>query len=362
MNIFSGVKIIDLTRVFSGPFATLHFAEYGAEVIKIEPLYGDDSRYFPPMMGNWSGYFEILNHNKKSLFLDLKNKNDLNKLYSLSKDADVLVENFSANVKKRLKINYEHIIKTNPKIIYASINGISDDIDRKYYDAIAQAESGLISLNGEDDDMKISTSIVDAFSGMKLAFAISTALYYREKTGKGQKLSVSMKGSAFDLLEQNLISSFVTGRNPEKVGNMDNAIAPFGLFKTNDGQIMLAIGNNSIWDSFSTFLCKENPNFKKELFLTNSLRLSSIKLLKNQIELAFNKYSTEEILKMLHDLNVPCGKVNKMSDVLEDQENFNQKLLLKVRHSKAGEIVVSTGGIKYSLFDPENYKESPQLE
>ncbi len=361
MNLFSSLKILDLTRVFSGPFATRHFSDFGAEVIKIEPPQGDDSRHFPPQVNGWSGYFETLNHNKKSLVLDLKNKNDLKRFYSLCKECDVLVENFSPKIKKKLSINYSKIKKLNPRIIYASVSGVSEKVNKRYYDVIAQAESGLISLNGEKADMKIATSITDAFSGMKLAFAISSALYSRCVTNQGCQLNVSMKGSTFDLLEQNLITSSITKKNPKKVGNMDNVVAPFGVFKTKGGAIVLAIGNDGQWQKFEHFLIENNPKYEGSPFNSNEKRIRNIKLLKKEIEKVLKQFKAKDVIKNLSKLNIPCGQVKTMLDVIDDRENFKQKLLDKIKHPVAGQIIIPTGGINYSAFKKEKYQPAPKL-
>lgn len=362
MNIFSSIKILDLTKVFSSPFATRHFADFGAEVIKIEPPKGDDSRNFPPIIDNWSGYFEILNRNKKSLVLDLKQKEDLSRFYKLCKNCDVIIENFSPNIKNKLKINYPIIKKINPKIIYASLSGVSEKINRKYYDIIAQAESGLMSLNGKKDDMKNATSIIDAFSGMKLAYAISSALFNREITKKGCQIHISMKGVAFDLLEQNLIATSISNKNPEKVGNMDSAIAPFGIFKAKNANIVLAIGNDNQWNKFKNIIKNNNPTFNDILYKNNQLRLKNLTKLTNEIESFFKEYTVEEIILILKKADIPCAKVNTMLDVLKDNENFNENLLEKINHSIAGEIAVSTGGVFFSENKNNKYKESPQLD
>lgn len=362
MNLFSKIKILDLTRVFSGPFATRHFSDFGAEIIKIEPPQGDDSRQFPPMINNWSGYFEVLNRNKKSLRLDLKHKQDLETFYKLCEQCDVLVENFSPEIKKKLKIDYKTIKNINKKVIYASLSGISEKVNKKYYDIIAQAESGIISLNGEyNQDMKNATSIIDAFSGMKLAFAISSALYNREITKQSCSINISMKGSAFDLLEQNLISSSITKENPEKVGNMDNAIAPFGIFKAKNENIVLAIGNNDQWIKFEKLIKKDNLNFNKKLFTTNKLRVKNIKQLKNLIENYLKKYTTNEIIENLKNNEIPCAKINKMLDVINDKENYEENLLEIVNHPIAGKIAMPTGGIFFSNYQKEKYSPAPNL-
>jgi CoA:oxalate CoA-transferase len=359
MNLFTSIKILDLSRVFSGPFATRHFADFGAEVIKIEQPHGDDSEHYPPTKDNWSGYYELLNRNKKKLVLDLKNKADLCRFYDLCQSCDVVVENYSPRVVNDLKIDYATLRKVQPKVIYASIRGISDTINRKYYDAIAQAESGLMSLNGIEDDMKNATSIIDAFTGMKLAYAISTALFHRERTGVGSRVVVSMRGSAFDMLEQNLIASSISKSNPAKVGNMDNAIAPFGVFRAHDSNIVLAIGNNAQWTTFVTFLQEKNPSFDEHLFKNNSLRLRNLAMLKKEIEHVFMRCPADEIVSTLARLAIPCAKTHTMQDVLACSENFDNYLLERVRHSAAGEIVVPTGGIFFSGNTKEPYKEAP---
>jgi CoA:oxalate CoA-transferase len=361
MTIFAGVKILDLTRVFSGPFATRHFAELGAEVIKVEPLHGDDSRNFPPKIGDWSGYFEILNHNKQSMVLDLRKDEDLHQLYDLCASCDVLVENFSANVTRKLRIDYETVRALHPQLIYASICGVHTSVERKYYDLIAQAESGIMSLNGTDTDMKNATSIVDAFTGMKMAYAISTALFNRLNTQVGCHVIVSMKGAAFDLLEQNLITSSVTAKNPEKTGNMDNAIAPFGVFKTKDANIVLAIGNNTLWHIFEEFIQAHAVSFPSHLFTSNIQRLQHLEELTVCIEGVFTQYIATQIVEKLSQLGIPCAKVNTMLDVLADKENYEQNLLQVIQHSQVGNIVVPTGGIFFSNAEPVSYKESPQL-
>ncbi|MDQ7022120.1 MAG: CoA transferase [Candidatus Gracilibacteria bacterium] len=154
-NLFSGIKILDCSRVFSGPFSTRYFADYGAEVIKVETEESyDESRDFGPLKNGKSGYFEILNRGKKSINLNLKNEKDLDIFYKLIKEVDIFVENFSPDTKNRLKINYDILSKINPKLIYGSINGYGENLNKRAYDVIVQAECGLASLNGESKPMK----------------------------------------------------------------------------------------------------------------------------------------------------------------------------------------------------------------
>ena len=359
MGLFSSVKVIDLTRVFSGPFATRHFADQGADVLKIEPPQGDDSRHFPPHVGGWSGYFEVINRNKRSLALDLKTDRDRGTFFALCAGCDVVVENFSGAVKRRLGVDYADVARVNPSVVYASITGVSDAVDRRYYDVIAQAESGLLSLNGESDDMKNATSVVDAFAGMKLAYAVAAALYDRERTGKGCHVTVSMKGAAFDLLEQNLVEASVTGKDPPKVGNMDSAIAPFGVFKTGNGAIAVAVGNDAQWKAFAAFLREADPSFDGAAFATNALRVKNVAALKRAIESAFAARGTDAVAGLLEGMGIPHGKANTMLGVIADAENFREGLLERVRHPVAGEIILPVGGIAFDTHPQEPYRPAP---
>lgn len=362
MNIFSGLKVIDVTKVFSGPFATRMLADYGAEVIKIESEDNhDDSRDYPPIKNGWSGYYEILNRNKKNLALNLKNPLDLEKLYVLCQTADVFVENLTPSTKYKLKIDYEILKKINPKLIYASLSGLGQNNDRKYYDVIAQAESGLMSLTGTPDlPMKIGPSVVDAFSGMTLAFAISGALLHREKTGEGQYIDVSMLGCAMNLLESNLIEYSVTKQNPLRTENKDGLIAPFGAYKASDGFIVIAAGNNTLWEKLLSFL-KDHAQINESLFISNSLRLMNNETLTSTLENVFSSYSVTALEKILTDLGIPCSKVNDMSDVYLNEDNYTNGFLIKFQHSLLGDIVVPGKSIKFSQSSQEEMKAAPAI-
>ncbi len=349
-SIFTGIKVLDITKVFSGPFATRCLADYGAEVLKIEDiLHQDDARNFPPLKNTSSGYFEILNRNKKAVSLNLKDSADLQSFYNLCKDADVIVENMTPSTKYPLNIDYKTIYKINPRIIYASLSGRGQQENIKYYDVIAQAESGLMSLSGTaHTPMKIGPAVVDAFSGMTLAFAISSALFYRERTGKGQSIDVSMLGSAMNLLEQNLIEYSITGQIPKRTGNIDNAVAPFGAYKARDGYIVIAIGNDSLWRVFEGFLEKHNCSFDNSMFKTNDLRLQNELRLTNLIQAVFKHYTISQLLDILPTYSIPCSRINTMKDVYDSSKNYALGFLEKYEHPKLGSIVAPGQSIIFS--------------
>lgn len=361
-TIFHGLKIVEVAKVFSGPFATRMFADYGAEVIKIEHEKNpDDTRQFQPLKNNWSGYYEILNRNKKGVSLNLKNEKDLNKFYDIVKDADVFVENLTPSTKYKLKIDYPTLKLLNPKLIYASLSGLGQDVDRKYYDVTAQAQSGLLALSGYPEiPVKIGPAVVDSFSGMTLAFGIASALFYREKSGKGQYLSVSMLASAMNLLENNLIEYSVVKKNPIRPGNQDNSVSPFGVYKTKDAYVVVAAGNDNIWNNLSVFL-KKQISFDETQFKTNTLRLKNKKMLTEIMENVFGKYLTKDLEKELTLIQIPCSRIYEMSDVAAELDNFKTNALIKINHSKLGECVIPGKSINFSETEEINFTEAPSI-
>jgi crotonobetainyl-CoA:carnitine CoA-transferase CaiB-like acyl-CoA transferase len=361
-NIFSGIKVIDVTKVFSGPFATRMLADYGAEVIKIESEKNfDDSRSYPPLRNGWSGYYEILNRNKKGISLNLKDPDDLQTLYGLAADADIFVENLTPSTKFKLKIDYDTLKKINPKIIYASLSGLGQDTDKRYYDVIAQAQSGLMALSGyPNEPMKIGPSVIDAFSGMTLAFGIASALFHRERSGTGQYLDISMLACAMNLLEGNLIEYSVTKKNPVRAGRQDTAIAPFGVFRAKDGFIVIAAGNDTIWTLIKDFL-NEYTHVDDELYATNELRLKNLQHLTGLIESVFSQYPVTDLERKLVGRKIPCTRVYEMSDVYADEHNYTSGSLLHFNHDKLGECVVPGKSINFSEGESFVIKKSPQI-
>lgn len=340
---FSGLKILDLTNVFAWPFASRFFGDYWADVIKIESLSWDPSRWYSPIKWNKSGYFELLNRNKKWITLDLKTSEWRNEFYKMVVSADIVIENFSPWVTKRLQIDYKTIKEYKKDIIYASLSGYWKDNPKKSYDAIIQAESWFMSLSWEDSDVKNATSIIDAFSWNSCSLAISSALYYREKTWKWQWIDVSMLWSAFHLMESEITRTSMSWLNPKKVWNHDSMIFPFWMFRTNTSPIMLCIGSDILWDNF----CKIINYQDWKLYPSNVLRLENKELLINQIEDLFWKYSSKTLISMLDKANIPSSSVRTVTDVLNTKKNYDEKFLLKVQDTDLWSITVPFEYIKF---------------
>lgn len=357
-KLFSWIKIIDCTRVFSWPFASRYFADYWAEVIKIESkIKPDESRKFSPLKNEKSWYFEILNRWKKSITLDLKNKKDLEKFYILIKESDIFLENFSPEIKEKLKIDFKILSKINPKLIYWSLNWYSENNNKKAYDVIIQAESWLASLNWEIKPMKNATSIIDTFSWVNLALAISSLLYKREKTWKWDFVNIPMIASWIQLLEQNLIETSITWTNPKLSWNHDNAIFPFWFFKVKDWEIAIAIWNDDLRHIFT-------KNIIIDLiwkFNSNQERLNNKNYIIDIIENTFKNYTKDQINKILDDLWIPNWKINTMLDLLNDENLYKNNFIKKINHKELWEIVVPYEFIKYKSYNIQDIKNAPSL-
>ena len=229
----SGLKVLDFTRVFSGPYCTMMLGDLGAEIIKVERKgVGDETHYFAPMKNDESGYFTYFNRNKKSLTLDLKAPEAVEIVKELAGWADIVVENFSPGVVDRLGIGYEDLKKVNPKIIYGSISGFGQTGPYKKkpaYDIVCQAMGGFMSLTGEKGGTpyKVGPSVVDALAGIHMAFALMSAVHHRDRTGEGQFVDVAMMDTAFSVLENFVVTKTITGEAPTRNGNANLGSAPF---------------------------------------------------------------------------------------------------------------------------------------
>lgn len=358
-KLFEWVKVIDCSRIFSGPFCSRFFSDYGAEVIKIEtPDFFDESRLFYPIKNGKSGYFEVLNRGKKSVNLDIKTPEGLEDFYKLIKDADIFIENFSPGVKQRLKIDYETLSKINPRLIYGSVNGYWENWNKKAYDVIVQAESWIASFNGEDKPIKNATAMIDAFSGNSLALGIASLLYKREKIWKGDFVNVSMISCGFQLLKQNIIATSITGLNPTFPGNQDTSIFPFGFYKTQDGNISIAIGNDVLWERF----CKNIIPEIAGKFGSNSQRMVAKDYLVKYMEHVFDNYTTEELIKKLEGLGIPCWKIASITDLIDTPKFFEENYLKKMQHPELWNIVVPYEFVHFKKYKIEDLESAPNLQ
>ncbi|MEM1620021.1 MAG: CoA transferase [Fervidicoccaceae archaeon] len=339
----SGVRVLDFSRVLAGPFATMILGDLGADVVKVEPPQGDDTRYWsPPEIRGIAAYFLSTNRNKRSIVIDLKKPESRLVVERLAKWADIVVENFRPGVAERLGIDYATLSRINPKIIYCSISGFGQTgpyREKPAYDLIIQALSGHMSITGEPGrpPVKFGVPITDLTSGMMAVIAILAALHQREKTGVGQYIDVSMLDTQVYLLVNQAYNYFATGRDPERLGSAHPNIAPYQVFTTSDGYVAVAVGNDKLWVDFCKALGRqdllENPRFK-----TNELRVTNRRELVEEIEKIFSRMTTSEVVELLERAGVPCGPVKKISEVLSDPQVLHRGMVTKMRHPVYGEV------------------------
>lgn len=362
----AGVKVIDFTRVYSGPYCTMMLADLGAEVIKVERKgIGDDTHFFAPRMEKESGYFAYLNRNKKSLSLDLKALESVEIIKELAKWADVVVENFSPGVVGKLGVGYEDLKAVNPKIIYGSISGFGQTgpyRKKPAYDVVCQAMGGFMAITGDKDGKpyKLGTSIVDASAGIHMAYAIMVALYCREKTGIGQFIDVGMMDTAFSSLENFIVTKTLTGTAPTRDGNANLGSAPFNSFKSKDGYVTIACANNALFKKLAVAIEREDlleiPEYSE-----NHFRKANEKALNAEVEKWTIERNTDEIVKILDAASVPVGPILGVDELVVDPHIEAREMLVEIDHPLLGKAKYPGNPLKFSETSEFSFERSPIL-
>lgn len=370
MKPLNGVKVIDLTHMLAGPYAGMVLADLGAEVVKVEPLgSGEMTRGLLKNDPNFSfknfgAYFLTLNRNKKSVSIDLKNKKGLEVFYDLVRSADVVLNNFSAGVVSKLKIDFENLSSINPKIITCSITGFGETgphSTRPAYDQIVQAYSGGMSITGKDakSPTRAGIPIGDLGSGLYSVIGILSALYSREKTQKGQHIDLSLLDVQISLLTYMATMQTLSGIDPEPIGNAHFVHVPYNSFTTSDGFVVIAVITDEFWQSLKSVV--------KVGTLDDSKFDSSIDRLKNQafIEGELNKVlstqTSDHWIDKLNKAKVPCAPINKFSDALNDEQVKHRNMIVEVEHPDGGFVKMPGNPVKMSYTNEESYSSPPHL-
>ena len=342
--------------------------DLGAEVIKIEiPGQGDDTRQWgPPFIAGESAYFLCINRNKKSLTLNLASEEGRKIFYELASKCDVLLENFRPGVTEKLGIDYPKVSAQNPRLIYCSITGYGPSgpyKDEPAYDIVIQGLGGLMGITGEHGrpPVRIGVALSDIGGGMYAAIAILAALAARTRTGKGQFIDISLLDSTASWLTYMAANYFASGRNPGRMGSAHPTIVPYQCFEAQDGEfVTVAIGNDKLFQGFCEALgLKELPKDKR--FLTNPSRVANRDALMPILEGRFREKSRKEWLKILTDAKMPAGPVYSMSEVFSDPQLLYRDMLVKITHSKAGEISQIGIPMKFSETKPSIERPPPLL-
>ena len=366
-KVFEGLKVVDLTTALNGPFCTMFLGDYGADVIKIEPVGGEQSRSWGPIdeKSGESGFYGFVNRNKKGCTLNLKSEKGLEMVYELVKDADVLVENYRGGVTERLKIDYDTIKKINPNIIYASGSGFGQYgpiTHRPCYDIVAQAMGGMLNLTGfkENDPVKVGPSVADHVAGIYLMVGVGMALYHREKTGEGQHIDVSMFDVIFSLLENAIVNYTMGGFIPERNGNVDPSIAPFDVYACKDGFVALGVGNDKLFNKFANIIGHQEL-LEDERYKDNVSRCDNyIPDLQNLIREWCADYTKSEIEDIMDEAGIPCGPVLNVKEAIEHPHIQARDMMVHCEHPTVGDMYFQGCVIKLSE-TPGEVETAPPL-
>lgn len=318
----SGVRVLDLTRYLSGPYATLLLAEMGADVIKVEvPETGDDTRHIAPLQGDVSFYHSTVNRSKTSVEIDLKSEEGRKLIHAMIADCDVFIQNFRTGVAERLGFGYDTLSKLNPGLVYCSISGFGGtgpESRRAAFDLIVQAESGVMSLNGEGDrpPSKLGLPVADLTSGMFSVHGILAALLRRSRTGKGGLVEVSMMSSLLSLSVYNATRYFVTGETPKRMGSRHPGVVPYGQYAASDGHILLSTFSDGSWKKIVEAM--DRPELADDpRFVTAASRVVHRNACDALLGEVFSGFTSEEIVQRLHEAGIPCGVVRSLGEALE---------------------------------------------
>lgn len=363
----SDVKVLDLSRVLTGPFCSMMLADMGAEVTKIElPGRGDDTRQWgPPYLGTESYYYLSVNRNKKSVALNLKDPRGREAVLKLAERSDVVLENFRPGTMEDLGLGYETLRTINPRLIYASITGFGPDgpyRDKVAYDLILQGMGGLMGITGEEGraPVRIGVAIADIGAGMWAAYGILAALHARRQTGVGQKVETSLMDGQVAWMTYMAHLYFATGISPGRMGSAHPTIVPYQAFRVKDGYITIAVGNDSFWVKFGRALELAPETIADPRFATNSARVAHRQEVLALIEPILAEHSSREWLEALEEAGVPAGPIYTMEQLFADPQVRHREMVLDVPHPTLGSVRLTGIPIKLSE-TPGEIKSAPPL-
>lgn len=367
------IRVVDLTQMLAGPFATQLLADQGAEVIKVEPPDGDMARTSGVAQSDdklaYGAYFQSVNRNKSSIVLDLKTQPGRDALVRLVQTADVLVENFRPGVMDRLGLSFESLREANPALVYATLSGFGDPrngrspySDWPAFDVVAQAMGGMMGITGPDADtpMKVGPGIGDLVPGMHLAFGILAAVHHARRTGHGQMVDVSMVDSVLALCERIVQQHSYTGAVPAPEGNHHPFLCPFGLFRAHDGWVALGCPNDGFWRALTKIIGRpamaDDPRYG-----TNPLRIQHRGDVIHLIEEFTRRHTKKELMTILGG-HVPFGPVYNVQDIFADPHFRAREMLVSLEHPGRAE-PVEVAGVPVKLTDTPGgvYRRAPLL-
>lgn len=359
----SGITVLDLTQFLSGPFCTMIMADLGADILKIERP--DRPRASGPYLHGERIYDLSVNRSKKSMTLNLKSDAGKDIFKKLLISSDVVIENFKPGTMERMGLGYEELKKIKPNLIYAAISGFGYTgpyKNRGVLDMVIQGMSGLMSLTGEPNGRptRCGTSASDIFSGIYMFGAVASALYEREKTGKGQFIDVAMLDSTFSCLENAVINTCIFNKNPERVGNSHPTSVPFQTFQTSDGEIIITCSRDSAFYSLCRAMGRPDM-IQDERFAKAEARRLNKELLEDEITRFTSTRTLDECEETLNQFGVPNGRINTLTMICKDPQIAARDMIVKVEHPVAGTYQMAGSPLKFSSLTEAHYEPAPTL-
>jgi formyl-CoA transferase len=365
MQPLQGIRVLDLSRVLAGPYCTMVLGDLGADVIKVEPPEGDETRgWGPPFAGGESAYYLCINRNKRDIVIDLKTEEGKKVLRELAMRSDVLVENFRPGTLEKFDLDYETLHAINPGLIYCSITGFGQTgsmKDKPGYDFMIQALGGLMSISGEPEGepMKTGVAVVDLFAGQNAIIAILAALQARALTGRGQHLDISLFDSQLGWLANVASNYLISGNPPKRYGNAHPNIVPYQSFQSNDGWFAIAVGNDRQFERLCALIDRQELG-SDERFKTNAGRVENRDELIGVLKAVFLEDSTAAWLRKFERSEIPCGPINDLDQVFAMSTVKERGMLIEMEHPTIGKLPLVGSPLKMSD-TPVEYKSPPPL-
>ena len=366
MQPLQGIRVLDLSRVLAGPYCTMVLGDLGADVIKVEPPEGDETRgWGPPFAEGESAYYLCVNRNKRGMVVNLKTDEGCVILHELVKQSDVLVENFRPGILEKFGLDYESARAMNPSLIYCSITGFGQTgsmRDKPGYDFMIQALGGLMSITGEPEGepMKTGVAVVDLFAGQNAIIAILAALQARAITGQGQHLDISLFDSQLGWLANVASNYLISGKLPKRHGNAHPNIVPYQSFQAYDGWFAIAVGNDKQFESMCRVIGKLEW-VSDQRYAKNSARVENRDELIPLLKSIFAKRSANEWLSLLEQAEIPCGPINNFEQVFSMSQVKEREMMITMKHPTIGDLPLVGSPLKMSE-TPVEYRLPPPLK
>jgi CoA:oxalate CoA-transferase len=360
------IIVLDLTVALSGPFSTQILADFGANVIKIEPPAGDFCRTWGPFVNNESTFFMSCNRGKRSVILNLKSSEGVALFKRMVEKADIVSENFRPGVMERLGLGYDDLKKINPRIIYSATSGFGHTgplKNKSAYDMVVQAMGGIMSITGPEtgEPTRVGPSISDVIGGLYSAIGLMMTLYHRSLTGHGQMIDVAMMDGLVATLENAIVRTLYGGAIPGPVGNRHASIAPFESYMASDQYFVIAVANPKQWALFCECIINRPEMIDDDRFRTNELRLKNLQTLNEIIKPIFRTRKADEWLDLLDSKGIPCGKINNIAQVIDHPQVKAREMIVDTNHPAYGLIKLAGIPIKLSLTPGKVTRPAPVL-